>query len=829
MAEDESFPHLFLPGASSTRGFTSPQQDGGGTRPPPRQREHHADRIRHGLEVAWEEAQDRQAAAHATRDGVYIEFASAAGEDLAIKSLEAQRSGIRLRNVRTVATPDGDQILATVYIPASKRAYFLRKVRAYRESEDRRSGRPQNERLVASIEDVHAAVLEGFWTDLSKPLPEDEPEWVELWIASESADFVSSVRSTLEALGIEEHADRPELTFPERSIILIRANREQVSALIEHSDHVAELRAARELPTFFIDMPNQDQADWCLELLDRFRSDTEGGVSVCILDTGVNRGHPLLAPLLREEDMHAYDAEWGTADHDKHGTLMAGLCGFGDLQAALESRDPVVVHHVLESVKILPPPPAENPRHLCGHVTAQGVSRAQIEAGDRRRIVCLAVTSEETRDAGHPSSWSAELDALAAGADGGQKRLVVVSAGNITEPTEWLNYPAAGMTSEVHDPAQAWNVLSVGACTFKTRIEDPSLQGYEPIAPSRELSPYSTTSVDWDHNRWPIKPEVLFEGGNPVKAPDGGHALEADDLSLVSTWHRFNDWHLAPFSMTSAAAAQAAWMAARIQAEYPTAWPETVRGLMVHSAEWTPVMLNRLAPNRGSGEFGNLLRCCGYGVPQLGRAIACLRNSLTLIAQEELQPFEKKPNGGYGSKDMHLYELPWPTEVLLGLGELPVQMRVTLSYFVEPGPGEVGWQDRYRYPSHGLRFHLNSPGEDRDVFLRRINTQARDEENGRPGSASPSAFWTLGKQRDVGSVHSDIWKGRASDLATSNLIGVRPSIGWWRERHHLGRFANRCRYSLIVSIETAAEGVDIYTPVAAQIGVQVRIQTGTPT
>lgn len=31
-------------------------------------------------------------------------------------------------------------------------------------------------------------------------------------------------------------------------------------------------------------------------------------------------------------------------------------------------------------------------------------------------------------------------------------------------------------------------------------------------------------------------------------------------------------------------------------------------------------------------------------------------------------------------------------------------MRVTLSYFVEPGPGEVGWEDKYRYLACGLRF-----------------------------------------------------------------------------------------------------------------------------
>ncbi len=41
---------------------------------------------------------------------------------------------------------------------------------------------------------------------------------------------------------------------------------------------------------------------------------------------------------------------------------------------------------------------------------------------------------------------------------------------------------------------------------------------------------------------------------------------------------------------TSAATAQAARLAAIVQAEYPNLWPETARALIVHSAEWTQAM-----------------------------------------------------------------------------------------------------------------------------------------------------------------------------------------------------------------------------------------------
>jgi len=175
---------------------------------------------------------------------------------------------------------------------------------------------------------------------------------------------------------------------------------------------------------------------------------------------------------------------------------------------------------------------------------------------------------------------------------------------------------------------------------------------------------------------------------------------------------------------------------------------------------------------------------------------------------------------------MHFYRLPWPNEILLELGDVHVEMRVTLSYFIEPGPGEVGWKDRYRYPSHLLRFDVNSPGESQDEFLRRINVAVRNEENGHPGTSSPSDHWVIGSQnRDKGSIHSDIWKGTAADLATSNMIAISPRIGWWRERKHLGKCENQARYTIIVSIKTPEQDVDIYTPVATQIRSVISIPT----
>jgi hypothetical protein len=337
----------------------------------------------------------------------------------------------------------------------------------------------------------------------------------------------------------------------------------------------------------------------------------------------------------------------------------------------------------------------------------------------------------------------------------------------------------------------------------------------------------------WEENKWPIKPEIVLEGGN-LACDASGFATECDDLSPLSTYYDPQTSHFHPFNMTSTAAAQASWMAAHIQAQYPDFWPETIRALLVHSASWPDGLWRQFSGDGSKTALKILLSICGYGVPNLERALFSASNSLTLIAQADLQPFDRKRDdagkgkSGYRTKDMHLYELPWPKDVLRGLPDgTEVEMRVTLSYFIEPAPGEVGWQDRYRYASHALRFDLKSPTETKAQFVKRINKAAREEEEGHPGTQSASEHWKIGQTRDRGSIHSDIWQGTASELADSNIIAVAPRIGWWRERAHLGRWSRRTRYSLVVSITTTEESIDVYTPVANQVGITVPVEITT--
>jgi len=817
------FRHIFLRESPSVKSFTSTTSGGAEIRIPNRNRQTHSKYLLERLNLAWKQARDKQAVIHADREGVYIEFKSDPGAILVTKSLDDMRSKkVRLLNVRTEGEGDSTITYATVYVANDKKNHFLNKIQEYADK-DMKSGKPKNATLINSIADIREAILvESFWQDKIELIPSSEKLWCEVWLSSNEEMVIQRFEKLLVREEIEQA--QGSIKFPERTVKLILVNRSQLERLTTLSDDIAEYRLAKETAAFWLQMENQEQAEWVRDLIKRCKVAPNPSVAVCVLDTGVNNGHPLLSLILRDEDCQTVDKEWGIDDHEGHGTLMAGLAAYGDLRECLSSTEIIHLRHCLESVKILPQPSTRTKPELWGYITAQAVSRAEIQSPEKRRILCMAISATDTRDRGRPSSWSGRIDQLSAGVDDDNKRFFIICAGNI-DPSTILNYPNAQLTDSVHDPAQSWNALAVGAYTKLDQIKDKSFAGFSPIAPSGGLSPFTTTSLTWD-TRWPIKPEVVMEGGNAIH--DGKNSWSsADDVSLLSTFRDPATRHFGGFNMTSAATAQAAWFAAQIHNTYPDIWPETIRALMVHSAEWTDTLKAQFLSNKPTKtDYSRLLRICGYGVPNLARALYSGLNNLTLVAQEELQPFDKRDDGaGYKTKEMHLYDLPWPKEVLLELPpQTKVQMRITLSYFIEPGPGEIGWKDRYRYASHALRFDVKSPNETSDLFLRRINMAVRSEDEGHPGTQGASDHWTIGSNgRDKGSIHSDIWEGTTAELAESGVIAIYPVIGWWRERAYLEKWNRRTRYALVVSIMTPEEAVDIYTPVANKVGITVPV------
>ena len=824
--------HFILDGVTETEPYRPVA--GGGVRPAisERDRAEHSSLLRRQLDVVRvgaELAREAQRGA-GMQDGVglQVEFESFPEVDLAFESLARERSGIELLNVRD----EDKKTLATVFVPDGKLEHFERLIRDYfTRNRNRADVVRDNRRLVDAIQQIRAASLQALWTDSPElfPNPDEGSVWWEVWLpVRRDRDAVTAAfRNRAGAQGIE--VAQGELNFPERTVLMARASVRQMRRSMVTLNSIAELRRPKETADFFDSLERDEQTEWLDDLLDRARFAVEADDTpyACLLDTGVNRGHRLLAPALNANDLHTVEPGWGTDDADGHGTEMAGLALAGDLNELLAGTDPVEIDHRLESVKLIPQDgvPGAGPRHH-GYLTVEAVARPEVTAPFRRRVFGMAVTARDDRDRGRPSAWSAAIDSLAVDfdGDGANPRLLVVSAGNVRDSNAWSDYPDSNDTDGVHDPAQAWNALTVGACTDLVRITEPDAGGYSPIAPEGGLSPFSTTSLTWDRH-WPLKPDVVFEGGNAAK--DQLSAVSLPSLRLLTTHHLPANRLFTTTNATSAATALASRFTARIMAIYPGLWPETIRALIVHSAEWTDTMKRqsfRAVRFPTKEDYLRLIRRCGFGVPDIDRALWTVDNSLTMVVEERLHPFKRAGSGLPTLRDMHLHDLPWPHDVLEDLGETPVEMRVTLSYFIEPNPSRRGHRSRYRYESHGLRFDVKRPLESVVEFRKRVNLAARDEDEGSPGRSGGDAAWLIGARgRHRGSLHGDIWQGTAADLASRGVIAVYPTAGWWKTRQALERYDKEARYALVVSIRAPEVDVDLYTEVANRIAVGVDV------
>lgn len=827
----DRLPHLLVRDTAATSRYTSPRDGRGpGLNLPPRNRAQHAEYLIRQIEQAREQEaniiQAQKAFGLDAGNGIYISFENEPGFDLKFESLEYQRGGIELCSIKQV----GEQSVATVFVPEGKLVYFLNKIGQYRDEETtprtpNAAAKPKNKDLVESISAIKIAALRELWTDEPELFPEgDESIWWEVWLRhSRQVDYEGFLRQ--HAPQMEMVVSEEAIHFLDRTVLLVLGTKEQLTRSIRLLGSIAEVRAAKEIAAFFTGLDRVEQRSRVDDAIARMSELPDDPPTICLLDTGVNEQHPLLQLVANPADMHSYNqAAWGTDDRYGHGTPMAGLAAYGDLTAPLSHNGPIELTHRIESVKIMPVPGFHRDKRLYGAITRESINRVEVDP-NRKRVYCMAVTTPDDRDRGRPSSWSATVDAMASGYEDEQNRLIILSVGN-TELDQRHLYPDSSLTDEVHDPGQAWNALTVGGYTEKVQLDTAQYPGWIAIAPEGDLAPCSCTSMDWIKN-WPIKPEIVMEAGNMAISPVDGTADYIDDtLQLLSTGHQFAlGKQLISFGDTSAAAALSARLAAIVLGQYPDYWPETIRALIVHSAQWTEAMKARFLPLRTQDQYRQLLRYCGYGIPNTDDLFWSTQSALTLIAQDSLQPFFKD-DGQIKTRDINLHTLPWPTEVLQDLpDDTQVEMKVTLSYFIEPNPGERGWANKYRYASHGLRFDVRRPLESLDAFQQRVNQWAREEEI-RPGrhTARETGKWVLGENlRKLGSIHSDTWHGSAVELAERGYIAVYPVLGWWKERANLQRWGKRARYALIVTIKTPGIETDIYTPVVNKIMVEVEV------
>ena len=756
--------------------------------------------------------------------GIYIQLISEAGFQLKLDSLHGRDH--QLCNV----TDANDVQKALLFIPETKRRNFSQKLERYRSQEERRN----HKTLFDNVAQITLASISDFWTSSPDHYPSesDTSVWWEIWLrrTSENRQEIEDLKAycKMHELQISSISSSFELY----SVLCVQATVSQLAESVTLVACLSELRKPVDTAHFLLDMPAQEQAEWVDDILERTDQEPDSTVRVLILDSGINYNHPLLSQSISATTSFTWDDQWGDFDPAcHHGTWQAGTTLYGDLFEAAASAEPIYIPYSLESFRFFNH--ADNNSYLAGAITYFGIVTAEKSDENKKRVISLAITTEEFDDlSGQPTSWSSEIDQISY--DGSESRLFICATGNVA--IEDNEYRESVIANPIENPAQAWNALTVGSYTTKIDINDPTFKHWQPLAKAGDSCPTARSSINWEWKKnAPLKPDIVEEGGNWLFNGDADNpeVTNADCVSLVTTSDINNGDLFTDTRDSSAATALCSRIAAHVWSAYPNYSAQTIRALITHSANWTPAMQEYIERFQENGvpnveSRTKVLQIFGHGVPDEEKAINCSQQKATLVLEDNIAPFILR-DGKFKFNSMHLIELPWDKEYFLDQGDTPVQLRITLSYFIEPNPGRRAYSSKFSYQSYGLRFALQHRDEERDDLVQRINAGQRQPDF-EPIADADRNSWDFGPQiRSRGCLHQDTWHGQLSDLASREHLAIYPVSGWWMQRRSMlfEKKDDAIPYSMVLTLETPDETVDLYHTIENVIETEIEIDLPT--
>jgi hypothetical protein len=736
------------------------------------------------------------------------------------QSLENRKVNSQLRDRRSgtdvVTIREGR---AVVHAPNGLGA-LAAKVHAYA-NEQTTGHQPRYQDLVARLENIEVATIEDLSLgEIEQSLPDKARVLVEIWMPGGPA-ISDDQRDALDQ-AVREFAARdrptPSMQVASRAVPIYRGPERDVHLLTVTG---ASLKALPVLLPSVIEVHRAPQVNLIVAAED---SDLAGELvavdqpaltasAVALHDSGITQDHPYIDPILLGASSVVPGAPSPTDTADGHGTQMAGVAAYSQLAAGV-ARGRLVPDAWLVSVRLLETredaggDPDRGP--LWAERTTDSIATAEALAPQRPVIHNMSLGAEnESISPTNRTTWSVAVDTLAW--NFGEGRAIVIAAGNTGPITDRADYPYVNLgPPHLQQPGQAWNALTIGGYTALDQLTEQDRQdGYpSPLASAGMLSPHSRTAPGGNH---PLKPDLVMEAGNtaPSSGLDLPDAQGLTVLTLQSKWHQGT--LLKRTCMTSPAAAAASNALARIASAHGTLRPATWRGMLAHTTEW---------PQAARDQFPNkldLLRSFGYGVPILERAVASASNRPVMIYEGAIRPSHRN-QGRTPERLADFIELPLPFDELDQLGESPVTIAVTLSYFIEPTDNLT----KRSYAGGRLRWDLQGPTEEADSFRARINKIAR-ERGHQPGGGSFN--WEIGTAaRSRGTLQHDRARIAASQIAGPRLLAVYPVTGWWEDS--AATRERKLPYSVVVSVDLGEVDVDLYSLAAVTLSpVSVEIDT----
>jgi hypothetical protein len=608
---------------------------------------------------------------------------------------------------------------------------------------------------------------------------------IELWpvaLAPEREQLVNAFRQWLREQSITE---TDKIIRDSLIAFRVRTTQLQASLLLRHRD----VRLV-DLPPKLMLEPSLLQLD--IQTIQPVPPPPENAPKIAVLDSGIAEGHPLIKPALGDAQGFV-DPDRDSHDDNGHGTLVAGIALYDDVETCAQSGQYVPRLHLLSG------------RILDEHAEADTkfVENSIEEAvryfydNYKCRIFNLSYGDmNKPYTGGRVRGLAYILDRLSRELD----ILFVVPTGNFplvyfpdNAREQYPDYLLNGQ-SGILDPAPALNVLTVGSIARYDQTYYARRYGHDikdlPISRRNQLSPFSRCGGSV---KGAIKPELVDYGGNVAFDLRTKRHL-VNGLGELSTNKSFSEGRVLGEQIgTSFAVPHVTHLAARILEFHPAASSSLIRALLVSHAN-CPAECAELFENAEK----LLSKTVGYGKVEDSCLYRSTEENVSLIAETAI-----------ANDTNHFYEIPL-CESLFSKGKRRREITVTLAY--TPAVRTT----RVDYKGSKMQFRFVEAATLEEVVQAADHLTINDIDSLRELTTSRSCFNST--IRSLGTVQSSTWVFKQPRSKRMFIVVTRNDQSW---AESITKQAEP--YALVVRIsDRENQNAQLYSQIQAIIQERVR-------
>jgi hypothetical protein len=660
-----------------------------------------------------------------------------------------------------------------------------------------------------------------------EPLPDKEitPLDIQLWHTGDLKEmnrYLDDIHEVLQGLsdGAMKISDRYVGEY--LCIARIKVNSEMLELLLQ--EEIVKEVDRRPKPSF--EIPQEYNIP--LSEIPEIQSPPETHCGVLVIDSGVQRGHPLIAPALGEAAVFpdprnqriSDSADDGDEKNGGHGTGVFGLAIYGDVAQGVRKKA-FFAGAWLFSARVTDENNNYDPDFLLESQLEEAVQYftrsysickvINISLGDDRLVF---------QDGQKQFKLAAKLDELAYRYQD-RNILFVVSAGNHFYDvdsnekllTEYPNYLLIDK-ARIIDPATSALALTVGSVSLGTgSMQYPDDAARQAIAQiSGYPSPFTRTGFGVDGM---IKPDLVDFGGDLIF--DRLRAISNEPgVGILTLAKKYSGSLFKFYCGTSFSAPRIANMAAQLFTKYPDATSNLIKALLINSA-LLPTDLPPSLQGDKPAQVEKRTRIYGYGQPNLERSLFSAENYAVLQIDNEEMPV------GF----FRIYEIPpLPSEFFDNPGKRSLSVTLAFDPPTRPTRGDS-------YLGITMEFHVFKnldPEVIKQAFMK-TSSKTQTEEftklslkdlEKEYGSGIRVKLFPGSQLRSKGTLQKGqtlIKSKRGYTSDTPLYIVVSCARKWAKEGE-----VDLQRFSLVVSINHEDPKVDLYNHLRAKISTQLRIR-----